>query len=98
MAKRTLLKKGDLKEVLKTLPGWKVVKGKLHKEYEFDSFIRAFSFMTAAAITAESMNHHPEWFNVYNKVRVDLVTHDLGGISTFDIILDSKMERLASSL
>jgi 4a-hydroxytetrahydrobiopterin dehydratase len=95
--KRTLLKKNDLKEVLKTLPGWKIVKGKLRKEYEFDSFTRAFSFMTAVAITAESMNHHPEWFNVYNKVRVELVTHDLGGISTFDVILASKMERLASS-
>ena len=98
MTKRTLLKKSDLSEVLKTLPGWKVVKGKLHKEYEFDSFIRAFSFMTATAITAEAMNHHPEWFNVYNKVTVDLVTHDLGGISTFDVVLASKMERIAGTI
>ena len=54
--------------------------------------------MTAVAITAEAMNHHPEWFNVYNKVIVDLVTHDLGGISTFDVVLGSKMERRAGSI
>ena len=52
--------------------------------------------MTSVAIEAEAMNHHPEWFNVYGTVKVDLVTHDLGGISTFDVILAGKMDRLAT--
>jgi len=58
--------------------------------------VRAFGFMTSVAIEAEAMNHHPEWFNVYGTVKVDLVTHDLGGISTFDVILAGKMDRLAT--
>ena len=96
MAKRVLLTKDEVQQALKKLPGWKVVKGKLHKEYDFRSFVRAFGFMTSVAIEAQTMNHHPEWFNVYGKVNVDLVTHDLGGISTFDVILAQKMERLIS--
>ena len=96
MAKRVLLTKDEVQQALKKLPGWKVVKGKLHKEYDFRSFVRAFGFMTSVAIEAQTMNHHPEWFNVYGKVKVDLVTHDLGGISTFDVMLAQKMERLIS--
>jgi 4a-hydroxytetrahydrobiopterin dehydratase len=97
MAKRTLLSDEEIQNSLKQLSGWRVVKGKLHKEFQFDSFVHAFGFMTSVAITAESMNHHPEWFNVYDKVRVDLVTHDLGGISTFDVALAEKMNQLAES-
>jgi 4a-hydroxytetrahydrobiopterin dehydratase len=98
MAKRVLLNEQEIQDSLKKLSGWKIVKGKLHKEFQFDSFVRAFGFMTSVAITAEAMNHHPEWFNVYDKVRVDLVTHDLGGISTFDVALAQKMNQLAESL
>ncbi len=94
--KRKLLNKQDLQKQLHDLPGWKLVRGKLHKQFEFDSFVEAFGFMASVAITAESMNHHPEWFNVYNKVTVDLVTHDLGGISTWDVELARKMNELAS--
>jgi 4a-hydroxytetrahydrobiopterin dehydratase len=97
MAKRKLLTEQEIEENLGRLSGWRVIKGKLHKEFEFDSFVRAFGFMTTVAITAEAMNHHPEWFNVYNKVKVDLVTHDLGGISTFDVALAEKMNQLAES-
>lgn len=71
---------------------WTVVKGKLHKEFKFKSFIRAFGWMTQMAIWAEKLKHHPEWFNVYNKVRVDLITHDVSGISELDFELASKME------
>jgi 4a-hydroxytetrahydrobiopterin dehydratase len=94
MTKRKLLSKNELSKELKKLPGWKVEKGKLHREFKFGSFVEAFGFMTSAALEAEAMNHHPDWFNVYDLVRVDLMTHDLGGIGTFDVELARKMNRL----
>lgn len=95
--KRTLLTEDQLKQAVDKLEGWKIVRGKLHKEYRFGSFAKAFGFMTSVAISAEAMNHHPEWFNVYDTVRVDLVTHDLSGISTFDIALAQKIDELAAT-
>lgn len=80
---------------LKNLTGWAVVGGKLHREYQFENFVQAFGFMASAALVAESMNHHPEWFNVYHKVVVDLATHSIGGISNFDLELAKKMEALS---
>jgi 4a-hydroxytetrahydrobiopterin dehydratase len=77
----------QIKTELKELSGWGIVNGKLHKDFVFDDFVEAFGFMTRAAIHIEKMNHHPEWFNVYNKLSVDLVTHDAGGITQNDIIL-----------
>ncbi len=73
-----------IQENLGQLNGWTVEDGKLHKEYQFDTFVTAFGFMTQLALVAESMNHHPEWFNVYNRVTIDLMTHDAGGISELD--------------
>lgn len=72
---------------LKTMKGWAVVNNKLHKEFEFNDFNQAFGFMTRAAMHIEKMNHHPEWFNVYNKIVVDLTTHDAGGVTQNDINL-----------
>jgi 4a-hydroxytetrahydrobiopterin dehydratase len=74
-------------EELKNLKGWKALNNKLHKEFEFNDFNQAFGFMTRAAMHIEKMNHHPEWFNVYNKLVVDLTTHDAGGITQNDINL-----------
>jgi len=74
---------------------WTVAGGKLHKEFQFRNFVEAFGFMTRAALVAESMDHHPEWFNVYRTVRVDLATHDAGGITELDFALASRMETLA---
>ena len=71
------------------------MEGKLHREFKFQDFVHAFGFMTSAALVAESMNHHPEWFNVYSTVRVDLNTHDVGGISQLDFDLAEKMDALA---
>ncbi len=71
----------DLNDVLAALPGWTVANEKLHKEYKFADFIHAFGFMATSALAIEKMNHHPEWFNVYNRVTVDLTTHDAGGIT-----------------
>ena len=77
----------DIDEQLKNLPGWSVVNEKLHKEFQFDSFNQAFGFMTRAAMEIEKMNHHPEWFNVYNKITIELTTHDAGGITKNDVNL-----------
>jgi len=77
----------DIDEHLKNLPGWSVVNEKLHKEFQFESFNQAFGFMTRAAMEIEKMNHHPEWFNVYNKITIELTTHDAGGITKNDVNL-----------
>ena len=81
------LTEDQIRTELSGLQGWSVVNEKLHKDFVFDNFIEAFGFMCKAAIHIEKMNHHPEWFNVYNKISVDLVTHDAGGITQNDIAL-----------
>ena len=83
---------------LAQLPGWTVMDGKLHREYRFADFVAAFGFMSSVALAAEAMNHHPEWFNVYGTVRIDLVTHDAGGITELDFRLASRMEGIARAL
>jgi 4a-hydroxytetrahydrobiopterin dehydratase len=90
----TKLSQEQIKNELKNMPGWTVVEGKLHKEFQFDDFNQAFGFMTRAAMHIEKMNHHPEWFNVYNKLVVDLTTHDAGGITENDIKLAKTLNSL----
>ena len=77
----------DIDEELKGLQGWSVVNEKLHKEFLFDNFNQAFGFMTRAAMEIEKMNHHPEWFNAYNRIIIELTTHDAGGITKNDVNL-----------
>ena len=79
-----------------SLKGWKVIDGKVSKNFEFGNFAQAFGFMTRVALEAEKMNHHPEWFNVYNRVKIDLVTHDVSGISNYDIELARIIDSIAS--
>ncbi len=81
-----------LDEALASLDGWSLEGGKLHREFQFRDFVTAFGFMTSVALVAESMNHHPEWFNVYNKVEVTLATHDAGGLTELDIELARFMD------
>jgi 4a-hydroxytetrahydrobiopterin dehydratase len=88
----------ELKEALAGLPGWTVVDGKLHKEYKFPDFVHAFGFMTTAALGIEKMNHHPEWSNVYNRVTVDLQTHDSQGITAKDVELAKLLDEVAKKL
>ena len=76
-----------ISDELKNLSGWIVKDEKLHKDFEFNTFNEAFGFMTRAAMEIEKMNHHPEWYNVYNRLSVDLTTHDAGGITSNDIQL-----------
>lgn len=73
---------------------WSVSDSKLHREYQFKNFVQAFGFMTQVALIAERSNHHPEWFNVYKKVIVDLTTHEAGGITERDIKLAHAMEKI----
>ena len=70
---------------------WELKDGKLHIALKFKDFVTAFAFMTAAAIHAEKLNHHPEWKNVYNRVEIDLTTHDAGGITALDFKLAELM-------
>jgi 4a-hydroxytetrahydrobiopterin dehydratase len=76
-------------------PAWSVVHGKLHRELRFPSFIEAYGFMTRVALVAQSMDHHPEWSNVYGTVVIDLVTHSDGGITEKDLELSSAIDELA---
>jgi 4a-hydroxytetrahydrobiopterin dehydratase len=90
----TQLPRDTIENELKDMPGWAIVDGKLHKEFQFDDFNQAFGFMTRAAMHIEKMNHHPEWFNVYNKLTIDLTTHDAGGITENDINLAKTLNSL----
>lgn len=81
------LSESSIEEKLKNLPGWSVKNNKLYKEFQFNDFNQAFGFMTRAAMEIEKMNHHPEWFNVYNRITVELTTHDAGGITDNDVNL-----------
>lgn len=87
-----------LEKALAQLPDWRLVKQKLHRQYQFADFIHAFGFMATAAIAIEKMNHHPEWFNVYNRVTVDLTTHDSAGITTKDLELAALLDGIAAQL
>lgn len=85
----------EIEAALGSLPGWSVVNGKLHREFRFPDFVHAFGFMARAALVAESMDHHPEWCNVYGRVVVDLTTHAAGGITSLDAELARRMSELA---
>ncbi len=91
----TRLSQEEIDEELKSLEGWSVVNEKLHKEFLFDNFNQAFGFMTRAAMEIEKMNHHPEWFNAYNRIIIELTTHDAGGITKNDVNLAKILNSLA---
>src|SRR3984893_7396483 len=87
------------KTALAKLEGWSEVDGRdaISRKFTFKDFNEAFGFMTRAALIAEKLDHHPEWFNVYNKVEVTLATHDAGGVTDRDIKLAEAMDRLAAT-
>lgn len=93
-----LLTAETVAEKLESLPGWSLDGGKLHRSFRFADFRRAFAFMTGAALAAEKLNHHPEWFNVWSKVDVHLNTHEAGGITELDFQLAEAMNELADAL
>ncbi|MBK7949481.1 MAG: 4a-hydroxytetrahydrobiopterin dehydratase [Deltaproteobacteria bacterium] len=95
MPRPKALAASELEARLAALPGWSLVDGKLHRDFRFPDFVEAFAFMTAAALCAEKLDHHPEWSNVYAKVSVDLVTHDAKGITELDFELARRMSAIA---
>ena len=95
MSKPMPLPETALNAALAALDGWSLRAGKLHREYVFADFVAAFGFMTSAALVAQALDHHPEWFNVYNRVTIDLTTHDAGGVSELDVELAHALEDLA---
>jgi 4a-hydroxytetrahydrobiopterin dehydratase len=87
----------EVAEAITCLPGWRVANDKLHREFVFEDFKAAFAFMTRVAVLAENRDHHPDWSNVYNRVTIDLETHDTGGITEKDCDLATAIERLLES-
>jgi 4a-hydroxytetrahydrobiopterin dehydratase len=88
------LSDGEVTERMGQIQGWSLAGGKLHRAFECKDFVSAFGNMTRVALVAESMNHHPEWFNVWNKVVIDLNTHSVGGISDLDFKLAGKISEI----
>jgi 4a-hydroxytetrahydrobiopterin dehydratase len=92
----TILNPTEVAQRLHAHPEWSLMSGKLERTLRFADFQAAFGFMTSVALAAEKMDHHPEWFNVYNTVRIQLTTHDVGGISDKDFQLAQTIDTLAS--
>jgi 4a-hydroxytetrahydrobiopterin dehydratase len=94
----TKLQIEELKTALKRLPDWKLAEKReaITRKFQFVDFDAAFAFMTRVALKAAEMDHHPEWFNVYNKVEVTLATHDAGGVTAKDIELATAMDGYAA--
>jgi 4a-hydroxytetrahydrobiopterin dehydratase len=95
MARPGKLDDEEVRQRLTALPGWELKDGKLHRSFVFRDFAAAFAFMTDVAREAETLGHHPEWFNVYNRVVMDLVTHEPPGITALDFDLADRAHRLA---
>jgi 4a-hydroxytetrahydrobiopterin dehydratase len=96
MARPAKLTPERLEQALAALPGWSLAGGKLHREFRFADFSAAFAFMTRVALEAEKRDHHPDWSNVWNRVVVDLVTHDAGGVTELDVALAKRISELAT--
>lgn len=88
------LSKQEIAVGMRKLDGWRIVKGNLHRMFEFKDFTAAFGFMKRVALAADRMNHHPDWSNAYNKVTIDLSTHSAGGITENDFKLASKIQKI----
>jgi 4a-hydroxytetrahydrobiopterin dehydratase len=91
---RGKLSKPEIAMGLRKLDGWSVVKGNLHRVFEFKDFKQAFAFMKRVALAADRMNHHPDWSNSYNKVTVNLSTHSAGGLTKNDFELAGIIQKI----
>ena len=88
------LNESQLTALATTHPNWSVEGEKLRRDFQFSNFVEAFGFMSKVALLAESRNHHPNWSNVYNRVSIELTTHDLGGLSDLDTELAIAIDTL----
>ena len=91
---RGKLSKQEIVAGLRKLDGWGIVKGNLHRMFEFKNFRQAFGFMKRVALAADRMDHHPDWSNAYNKVTIDLSTHSAGGLTKNDFELAGKIQKI----
>lgn len=92
---RQKLAESEITAALTALPGWTYREGKLLREFKFENFVQAWGFMSSCALVAEAMNHHPDWSNVWNRVTVELTTHDAGGITKNDLDLARRMNEIS---
>lgn len=88
------LTESEIRERMAGVPAWVLRDGRLHREFTFASFVEAFGFMTRVALLAEARNHHPDWSNGWNKVSIDLVSHDVSGLSQRDFDLAGAIDGL----
>ena len=95
MPERSLLGDEAVAARLGEIPGWEFAEGELRREFSFGNFVEAFGFMSSVALLAEKLDHHPNWSNVYNTVRIGLNTHDAGGVTDFDFTLAGQINELA---
>ncbi len=93
----SLIEQNQLDCFIEKNPSWMIGNKSIKKEFKFDNFIDAFGFMSKVAILSEKMEHHPNWQNVYNKVKIELTTHDKGGITTNDLKLAESIDKLINS-
>ena len=93
----SLIEKNQLDFFIKNNPSWTVDNKTIKKEFIFDNFVDAFGFISKVAIVSEKMDHHPNWQNTYNKVKIELTTHDMGGITINDIKLAEAIDQLINS-
>jgi 4a-hydroxytetrahydrobiopterin dehydratase len=91
---RSRLSDDEIKARLGSIPGFRREGDKLVRELKFENFVKAFGWMTSVALVAEKLDHHPEWKNVYNRITVELQTHDAGGITDLDFKLATAMNEL----
>jgi 4a-hydroxytetrahydrobiopterin dehydratase len=96
MAAAQLLSTAQIAAITEDLPGWSLLDGKLHRAFSFADFSEAFGFMSRVALAAEVLGHHPEWSNVWNRVTINLTTHDVGGLSSLDVELANRINTFIS--
>ena len=93
----SLIKKNQLDSFIEKNPSWIIDNKTIMKEFKFENFIEAFGFMSKVALLSEKIDHHPDWQNIYNKVKINLTTHDKGGITTNDIKLAEAIDKLINT-
>ena len=93
----SLIEKNQLDSFLEKNPSWIIDNKTIKKEFKFENFIEAFGFMSKVALLSEKIDHHPDWQNIYNKVKINLTTHDKGGITTNDIKLAEAIDKLINT-
>jgi 4a-hydroxytetrahydrobiopterin dehydratase len=94
---RKALSESEISQRIASLPGWRLAEGRLRRDFSFKDFSQAFAFMTRVALLAEKRDHHPDWSNVYNRLTIELCTHDAGGVTEHDVEFAQAVSKLFES-